>query len=634
MNVLAQGQFTVIDIAEKAVERMEVLFGKSSSESDVPDSWSPEEPFRYVGEILWTKWIIYYNTGESEETIPYPVTGDKGDNGQDLTKEPSIKVECDHTSYMLSSRGVCKHEQTLSFKAILTEILGTPSWIFYKNGVKAFETTGIDVSFKINVNDNFTNLEAEATLGSYSDKLKIYGQYDGNTEPERVRAGYNNSPIPYESLIAIKTLDDGVSPLLFGDYAYAEIYDENNNLFKTPVVYDGISEWIELSADNKYYAMIMSNILPDALNNAIPSQSIINLYVKNFVALTAVIQELFSKFIELTGAIYGGAYNAKGENPENGPGFHIDAASGIIQAMDATLERATIKGEISGTHFNSIAKSANVTNLSLSSSTNYYYSTKTVDIDFYDFITKNVITSGTMGVVSASGIYQGESFNTISVFAGTIGDRFSVVGSALFFMPNGSASSTYVSFSKVTSITHNGQTFTSDQDKYKLFAMTSDMNNTMSIIKTKYFTIAKGTIQCGSITLSGSEESPIAIKTVNSSSSKTNYVFSKDGQTTTVYSDYNSLPFSINLDLFENLQGIQATNIYRGNVDSSIGTANEPFKNANIENITSTKIIVPNIEAKNGIVNITGSGVLNGLTFNGNVNSADSNYKVYRAVFN
>ena len=92
MNVLAQGQFTVIDIAEKAVERMEVLFGKSSSESDVPNSWSPEEPFRYVGEILWTKWIIYYNTGESEETIPYPVTGDKGDNGQDLTKEPSIKL--------------------------------------------------------------------------------------------------------------------------------------------------------------------------------------------------------------------------------------------------------------------------------------------------------------------------------------------------------------------------------------------------------------------------------------------------------------------------------------------------------------------------------------------------------------
>ena len=76
-------------------------------------------------------------------------------------------------------------------------------------------------------------------------------------------------------------------------------------------------------------------------------------------------------------------------------------------------------------------------------------------------------------------------------------------------------------------------------------------------------------------------------------------------------------------------------------------------KKANIENITSTKIIVllatgrinpggyflslptvPNIETKNGIVNITGNGVINSLSFNGNVNSADSNYKVYRAVFN
>ena len=94
------------------------------------------------------------------------------------------------------------------------------------------------------------------------------------------------------------------------------------------------------------------------------------------------------------------------------------------------------------------------------------------------------------------------------------------------------------------------------------------------------------------------------------------------------------MPFILNIDLFEPLQGIQATNIYRKNVNSSIGTANEPFKNANIENITSTKIVVPNIEAKNGIVNITGSGSLNGLSLNGNVNYAGTSYKVYGAVFN
>lgn len=633
MKVLAQGQFTVIDIAEKAVERMEVLFGKSSSESDVPDSWSPEEPFRYIGEILWTKWIIYYNTGESEETIPYPVTGDKGDNGQDLTKEPSIKVECDHTSYMLSSRGVCKREQTLAFKAILTEILGTPSWVFYKNGVKAFETTGINVSFTINVNDNFTYLEAEATLGFYSDKLKIYGQYAGNTQPERVRAGYNNSPIPYESLIAIKTLDDGVSPLMIDDYAYAEIYDSNNNLFKTPVVYKGTNEWIELSSDNKNYAMIMNSILPDALNNAVPSQSVLNLYVKNIVAQAAAIQELFSKFIELTGAIYGGAYNENGENLANGSGFHIDAPTGIIQATDAILERASISGEISGTHFSSLARSVNVTNISISPSTNYVYNAKIVDSDFYAFIDEQIGINKLF--VDASGIYQGTSFNKITFTVNTIitNNYLVVINSTLYVYTDGKAREEYVDFSNVTSLTYNGQTFTSNQDKYKLFVMTNSHKESLQIIKIGGFTFAKGTVQCGSATIIGTEELPMSIKISNASGS-TNYVFSKDGQSVKVNSKYNNLPFILNIDLFEPLQGIQATNIYRKNVNSSIGTANEPFKNANIENITSTKIVVPNIEAKNGIVNITGSGSLNGLSLNGNVNYAGTSYKVYGAVFN
>ena len=617
-------------------------YQKSLSGTEVPTgAWDDTIPTVPQGQYLWTRTVTIYtdDTSYTAYSVSYFST-----DGEDVTKEPGIKIEANPNTYTLASRGVCKNEQTISFKAILTEVSGTVNWTFYKNGSSVGTATGENASLTINVNDNCTNIEAKASIvfngKTYADEVKIFGQLDGNPMPERVRAGYGNNPIPHTVLDSITTLDDGVSPLLIGDYAYGEVYSEAiNDYFKTAVVWNG-NKFEEIKEDDENFALIESSIMPDALKTAIPEISVLNATIKKLSAQVALINNLFSNIIQVTGALYGGDFKADGNNPNGGAGFHIDAKSGVIHAMDAILERASINGEIKGTHFNSLARSANYTDLNVSESGTYVYSGKTVDTDLLEFV-KNTI--GNAGIVSASGTYQGTSFSRVMVTATSASllssAMFSVSASTLNVYTNGKASTSYPAFTSVTSLTYNGQTFTSSQDKYKLFTMTTAIKDAMHIIKTNVFTVASGNVVCGDITLSGTEGDPISIKTVTpTGTSYSSYIFSQGGQSVTVAKDYNPLPFSISIRLFENLQGVQATNFYRGSDSSAIGTANEPFAAAHITEITSNKINGANMQLSGGIVNISGSGVLNGLKLNGevngNVNSSGTEYKVYGSVFN
>ena len=555
----------------------------------------------------------------------------------------SLNVVSEPTFFTLSSRGVCKQAQLIKFNAVKTSIPAESavSWVLYKNQQKVWEGTGSEVELTVSYNEKVSSIIAEATCEGHTSKSVIYGIRSGQPTPERVRtADYINSPIPLDVLPAITTLEDGVSELINGDYAYAQVTDDDGNVYADAVEYVN-GEWKKLTVDSENFALISTALLPDALVGAIPQQSVLRLTVENIAGQAAVITKIFSSYIKLDGAIYGGAYESDGTNPTGGAGFHIDAIKGVVQATDAVLERAAINGEITGTHFNSIAISANVTDLNVSASSTYVYSAKTVETDLLDFIQNTLGISS--GIFTVSGTYQGTSFSRISVSSTSVSlissAMFSVSASTLIVYTNGRASTDYPSFSSVTSLTYNGQTFTSNQDKYKLFAMTTANKDAMHIIKTKVFTIAKGTVVCGGITLTGTDDDPISIKTVTpTGTSYSSYIFSKGGQSVTVAKDYNPLPFSISIQLFENLQGVQATNFYRGNESSSIGTANEPFAAAHISEITSNKFNGTNMQISGGIVNITGNGVLNGLKLNGevngNVNSSGTEYKVYGAVFN
>ena len=552
----------------------------------------------------------------------------------------SLNVVSEPTFFTLSSRGVCKQAQTIKFKAVKTSIPAESavSWVLYKNQQKVWEGTGSEVELTISYNEKISSIIAEASCEGHTSKSVIYGIRSGQPTPERVRtAKYINSPIPLDVLPTITTLEDGVSELINGDYAYAQVTDDQGNVYADAVEYVN-GEWKKLDVNSENFASISTAILPDALIGAIPQQSILRLTVENIAGQAAVITKIFSDYIKLGKAIYGGSYEKDGTNPTSGAGFHIDAETGILKATDALLERATVNGEITGTHFSSLARSSNVTSLNVSPSSTYVYSAATVDNDMYAFIEANIGVG--LSSVSASGTYQGSSFSKI-IITSTVSSllsqsRFDLSGSTLWIYTNGKISSSYPSFSNVTSITYNGQTFTSNQDKYKLFSMTTAINDSMSIISSRGFTIAKGTVQCGSVTLTGSADAPLSIQTVNTQgSSYRKYTFSKDGQSVSIDPKYNPLPFSVAIELFENLQGIQATNIYRGTSDSNIGTSNDPFANGYITTITSTTVNGTTLKGTNvqatsfSGANITATGTTT-ITGNGSIKGPD----VYNAVFN
>lgn len=529
----------------------------------------------------------------------------------------SLNVVPTPTYFSLSSRGVCKQEQTITFTAVKTSIPSdaTVSWVLYKNQQKVKEGSGNQIDLTISLNEKVSSIVAEATSEGHTGRYTVYGIRNGEPTPERVRTlEYINTAIPIDVLPTITTLDDGVSELINGDYAYAEVRDEEGNVYADAVEYINGS-WNPVKENSENYALISSAILPDALFDAIPAQSVLRFTAERIAAQSAFISKLFSNYIKLTnGAIYGGAYQQDGLNPTRGAGFHIASETGVLQASDAILEKASVNGEITGTHFSSLARSANFTSLSVSPSTEYYYDSSSVDADFYAFLEANMKISNS---VNASGRYQGQSFSYISFVNADPGsaNRIQLIDSLTFkvlaiYTKGGVFKKSYVAFNKDTTITYNGQTFSSNQDKYKMFKVSTAIKDSLNIIQDRGFSVAKGTIQCGDITITGSEDAPINVKVINGGTTTASYVFSKDGTSITVNSSYNNLPFSISLDLFENLRGIKATNIYRGNAESSIGTAREPFDEIYISGVISSaaKISGWQVTDESGVLTFTYKG--------------------------
>ena len=557
-------------------------YQKSSSGTEVPTgAWDDTIPTVPQGQYLWTRTVTIYtdDTSHTAYSVSYFST-----DGKDVTKEPGIKIEANPNTYTLASRGVCKKEQTISFKAALTEVSGTVNWTFYKNGNSAGTAEGENASLTINVNDNCTNIEAKATITfngvTYKDEIKIYGQLDGSIKPERVRTEkYINAPIPFETLQGLTTLYDGVSPIMTGDYAYAEVVSEDGEKYATAVEYVG-GEWKELDPTSENYALISNEILPDALRTAIPSQSVLTLYVGSITGQSASIQSIFTKDIKVDGSLYGGVFDKDGNSSGIGAGFHLGTGTGTLQANRAKLENAQITGELVGKNFNTIAQSADTMPLSLEVTSGSYYNSYTVDTDFYAFLEENI---GTSGNVSVSGAYQGTTFDMITFSSANVSSsqgRFNVVNNlvmkTLIVYTSASIKKSYVSSSKDTTITYNGKTFTSNESKYKLCKMTDAHRSALQTIVDNEYTTANGSVQCGSIVVESTEEQPIQI-VATPSGSYYNYTFSAGGKSVQVKYDYNNVPLKINLNLFVTLQGIQATNYYRASSSSEVGRLAEPF---------------------------------------------------------
>lgn len=93
MNILAYGELTVADISDGvSVLSTDVWYCQSSSASEAPTTnWSTDAPTWENGKYIWSKTVTTLDNGETKESEPVCITGekgaigDKGDTGTGIT---------------------------------------------------------------------------------------------------------------------------------------------------------------------------------------------------------------------------------------------------------------------------------------------------------------------------------------------------------------------------------------------------------------------------------------------------------------------------------------------------------------------------------------------------------------------
>ena len=334
-----------------------------------------------VGSFDATSYIYKILDGAQGQPGPAGPAGSAGSQGPAGPAGPagasSIKpltIIASQEYYNLSSRGVITSDmaRNITFEAQLYGISGTPSWSISRDG-GTYTEESLNISVSLAKGDTTKEIKVKCELGGESDEIVLLGQYTGEQTPQRVRGGF----IPYTDLYAIKTLEDGVSPILAGDYAYSEAQDKNGQLFHTPVEYKGGS-WQPVTGDSENFSLIMGAVIGDALNdNAIPSQSVIYQFVANLVAKNAFIENLDIKS-KLQSVNY-----QESSNGTPTRGWKADADSGIIKSVGMVAEglkatNAQIVGSLEHPSIKTIEASSNASK-SYTATKQYYSVEKMLD---------------------------------------------------------------------------------------------------------------------------------------------------------------------------------------------------------------------------------------------------------------
>lgn len=253
-----------------------------------------------------------------------------------------------------------------------------------------------------------------------------------------------------------------------------------------------------------------------------------------------------------------------------------------LNAKNGSLVDVNIAGEISGQHFNSLARSTVTATLTSTTTSNFYYNQTTIDEAFWNAFKSNFnYPAGTY--FNATGMHQGANFYEAVYFSNETYFMISKGLNPSLGVPLNRLDriSGYVPFSDVTELKNESGTvlFTSNQSKYKL-AKASEVlpSNIASVLSNSSYS-ATGTVTSNGVTLTANGTDNKDFITVTKVPLLGYYVFSKDGVNVQINpSGYVPYDTSININCIENLQGISATNIYRGSENSNIGTKTAPFK--------------------------------------------------------
>lgn len=588
INHLADGAVSTFDGTVLAETNTGWLDVRPTPTNDLPYIW---ERMSADGGLTWSApYCLSINTIKNIEVIP------------------------SHTSFNLNSRGVCDTLQTITCSIVRSNTIDPCFWTVTKdsNLTDIVATEGDSITFSVAVGETTKNIEVSAVCSGMARAVNIFSKIVGKIVPvnltHELKGHYNDTvDIP-------KVFKDGITPVMKGDYIIYYPIDSEGKEYPTPAVYNG-SAWLpvetETAPDN--YSQIMSDTLPDVLASGItvPVVSAYYGYFENLAAQAAVITKLFSKFIKISGAIYGGAYDEYGNNTTGGAGFYL-GNDGLFRAIDATLDKVMIKGELISSYLSTIVPADRIYTINMTTPTTYVYRWETVKRSFEKFMDANMeVKEG--NVYQATGYYSGIEYTSIEFSKGGSYAR-ATVENKVFKWPifNTRIGVPYVDFNKIWSMTYNGNTFTSDDPQFKEVEFTDVQAQELSIIEQNKQYKAIGTVEGGGKKIVATEDHPMYIKRY----AEERYSFTQDGTEIYFYvSGYTKAPASVNISFYENLEGVSVHNLFRNSAESSIGHSLKPFKEAHVTSVNSTNITAT------GTINITGSGTINGP-------------KVWGAVFN
>lgn len=500
----------------------------------------------------------------------------------------NIEVVSSHASFNLNSRGVCETLQTITCSIVRSNTIDPCFWTVTKDGnlTDIVATEGDSITFSVAVGETTKNIEVSAVCSGMARAVNIFSKIVGKIVPanltHELKGHYN------DTVYIPEVFSDGITPVMKGDYIIYYPTDSEGKEYPTPAVYNG-SAWVPVKAETApdNYSQIMSDTLPDVLASGItvPVVSAYYGYFENLAAQAAVITKLFSEFIKIGGAIYGGAYDEYGNNSTGGAGFYL-GKDGRFKAIEATvvnamITNANITGEIIGQHFNSVARSSVKATLSSTTPSTTYYNFATVENDLWKAIKSNY-PAAVGEYINATGKYGGESFHDMTYYSGSGEFMLSKGITATLAVPYSKLNTIelYIDFSDVTKLVDSSGNvlFTSEQSKYRVARLADILPETTIILLQKTSYLATGTVTSGGVTIAASGADNNDYITISQKGGS--FYFSKGDTVISFASSLASyVPYdtSLNLTYIENLRGISATNIYRGDSGSTIGTSSEPF---------------------------------------------------------
>ena len=339
--------------------------------------WSEHVPEgeQYKDDYLWMK--VVYPDGTEDHILMQK----EGKPAYDIKIIPS------NTTYQMSSRGTVLADQKFTFTVEKKNITETVKWQvepdpeYNENDISAELDADNPEVLHVTVKTG-TTLEG-FTVTAYTEViavsdvcpvagvkagepkpvyLKIYPQDPNGAYPIYSKA--SQSVIDNNGAVWPETTSEGT--VIEGDYLIYKCWvvdtdestvtsstkweplpfrcewdDDANDYVWKPLQYSTANNWSE----------IMGTILGDMTSfkdNPVTTSSAYA-YFQQMGVYVALIENLFSNIIKLTGAIYGGAYDADGNNTTDGNGFHLSALTGILQAIGVVLKKADINGQLTAT---------------------------------------------------------------------------------------------------------------------------------------------------------------------------------------------------------------------------------------------------------------------------------------------